>query len=418
MGWSRASARALYKRPRVVTTWSESLTEDNPTSPLPSRSVLDEVVELRRHFHRHPEVSFSEHETSRLLTDRLRQLGLEIKPCPTETGVVALLDTGKPGKTVMLRADIDGLPIHEDSGVDFSSRTDGRMHACGHDAHMAIMVGVARTLVDRIWDIGGRYLFVFQPAEEIVEGAKAMIAKGLLDNHHPDSVIGLHVTSFMESGTVISRPGLMWAGSDAFEIGFSGPGGHGGMMGRRGNVLAAQAFFIERLHTVVEGLEQDGVQCHTTVGDIRSDGAWNIVPRGVLVKGSLRTFNDSLRGQALDRLNDLLRETDSEFGVDSKLDLVHGTVPLMNEPNVTRTVLQVGRSLIGDKASILGRPLTVSDDFAEFLTRIPGCYFMLGAMPKGEPPPAHHSPGFRIDEEALPIGVKVLAGAASRLATE
>jgi amidohydrolase len=394
------------------------LTEENATSPLPSRSVLDEVIELRRHFHRHPEVSFNEHETSRQLTERLRQLGLEIKPCPTETGVVALLDTGKPGKTVMLRADIDGLPIHEESGVEFSSRKDGRMHACGHDAHMAIMVGVARTLVDRVWDIRGRYLFVFQPAEEIVEGAKAMIAKGLLDNHHPDSVIGLHVTSFMESGTVISRPGLMWAGSDAFEIGFSGPGGHGGMMGRRGNVLAAQAFFIERLHTVVEGLEEDGVQCHTTVGDIRSDGAWNIVPRGVLVKGSLRTFNDSLRGQALDRLNDLLRETDSEFGVESKLDLVHGTVPLMNEPNVTRTVLQVGHSLIGDKASILGRPLTVSDDFAEFLTRIPGCYFMLGAMPKGEPPPAHHSPGFRIDEEALPIGVKVLAGAASRLATE
>jgi amidohydrolase len=394
------------------------LTEDHATSPLPSRSVLDEVIELRRHFHRHPEVSFSEHETSRQLTERLLQLGLEIKLCPTETGVVAVLDTGKPGKTVMLRADIDGLPIHEESGVEFSSRTDGRMHACGHDAHMAIMVGVARTLVDRIWDIRGRYLFVFQPAEEIVEGAKAMIAKGLLDDHHPDSVIGLHVTSFMESGTVISRPGLMWAGSDAFEIGFSGPGGHGGMMGRRGNVLAAQAFFIERLHTIVEGLELDGVQCHTTVGDIRSDGAWNIVPRGVLVKGSLRTFNDLLRGQALDRLNDLLRETDSEFDVDSKLDLVHGTVPLMNEPNITKTVLQVGHSLIGDKASILGRPLTVSDDFAEFLTRIPGCYFMLGAMPKGEPPPAHHSPGFRIDEEALPIGVKVLAGAASRLATE
>jgi amidohydrolase len=388
------------------------------TTPLPSRSVIDEVIELRRHFHRHPEVSFSEHETSRQLGERLRQLGLELKPCPTDTGVVALLDTGKPGKTVMLRADIDGLPIHEESGVEFSSRTDGTMHACGHDAHMAIMVGVARTLVDRIWDISGRYLFVFQPAEEIVEGAKAMIAKGLLDAHHPDSVIGLHVTSFIESGTVLSRPGLMWAGSDAFEIGFSGPGGHGGMMGRRGNVLAAQAFFVERLHTVVEGLEQDGVQCHTTVGDIRSDGAWNIVPRGVLIKGSLRTFNAPLREQALLRLNDLLRETDSEFEVASRLDLVHGTVPLMNEPNVTRTVLDVGRSLIGDRASILGRPLTVSDDFAEFLTRIPGCYFMLGAMPKGAPPPAHHSPGFRIDEEALPIGVKVLAGAASRLAAD
>jgi len=385
---------------------------------MPSRSVIEEVLELRRHFHRHPEVSFGEHETSRQLGERLRQLGLELKPCPTETGVVAMLDTGKPGKTVMLRADIDGLPIHEESGVDFSSRADGRMHACGHDAHMAIMVGVARTLVDRIWDVSGRYLFVFQPAEEIVEGAKAMIANGLLDEHHIDSVIGLHIASFLESGTVVSRPGLMWAGSDAFEIGFSGPGGHGGMMGRRGNVLAAQAFFIERLHTIVEGLEQDGVQCHTTVGDVRSDGAWNIVPRGVLVKGSLRTFNAPLREEALGRLRDLLRETDGEFDVRSNLDLVHGTVPLMNAPNVTRTVLDVGRSLIGDQASVLGRPLTVSDDFAEFLTRIPGCYFMLGAMPKGAPPPAHHSPGFRIDEDALPTGVKVLAGAASRLAAE
>jgi len=394
------------------------MSEGQATSPLPSRSVIDEVIELRRDFHRHPEVSFAEHETTRRLSERLRQLGLELKTCPTETGVVAVLDTGRPGKTVMLRADIDALPINEESGVDFASRVDGRMHACGHDAHMAIMVGVARTLVDRIWDVKGKYLFVFQPAEEIVAGAKEMIARGLLDDHHPDVVIGLHVVSFLESGTVISRPGLMWAGSDAFDIKFSGPGGHGGMMGRRGNVLAAQAFFVERLHTVVEGLEHDGVQCHTTIGNISSDGAWNIVPRGVLVQGSLRTFNDSLREQALERLHGLLREAESEFEVRANVDLVHGTVPLMNEPNVTRTVLDVGRELIGDKASVLGRPLTVSDDVAEFLTRVPGCYFMLGAMPAGEAPSAHHSPGFHIDEAALPIGVKVLAGAASRLAAE
>jgi amidohydrolase len=379
---------------------------------------MDEVIELRRHFHRHPEISFGEHETSTFLGERLRQLGLELKRCPTETGVVAMLDTGKPGKTVMLRADIDALPIYEESGVDFPSMTDGRMHACGHDAHMAIMVGVARTIVDRIWDVAGRYLFVFQPAEEIVSGAKAMIANGLLDDHHPDSVIGLHVTSFTEAGTVITKPGLMWAGSDAYEIRFAGPGGHGGMMGRRGNVLSAQAFLLEHLHTVVEGLEQDGVQCHTTVGNINSDGAWNIVPRGVSVKGSLRTFNPTLREKALGRLRDLLLEVDGEFEVKSTLELVHGTVPLMNEPNVTRTVLDVARSVVGDKASVLGRPLTVSDDFAEFLTRIPGCYFMLGAMPTGETPPSHHSPGFHIDESAFEVGVKVLAGTASRLAAE
>ena len=394
------------------------MSDDHVTTPLPSKSVLDDVVDLRRHFHKHPEVSFSELETSGYLINRLRELGLDLETCPTETGAVALLDTGRPGKTVMLRADIDALPIHEESGVDFASRIDGRMHACGHDAHMAMMIGVARTLIDRIWDVGGKYLFVFQPAEEIVEGAKAMIARGLLDDHRPDVVIGLHIASFMESGTVISRPGLLWAGSDAFDISFAGPGGHGGMMGRRGNVLAAQAFFVERLHTIVEGLEQDGVQCHTTVGNISSDGAWNIVPRGVLVQGSLRTFNDELREQALDRLRDLLRETQSEFEVKAKLDLVHGTVPLMNEPNVTRTVLDVGRELIGDRASVLGRPLTLSDDFAEFLTRIPGCYFILGARPDGDTTPAHHSSGFRIDEAALPVGVKVLAGAAARLAAE
>ena len=394
------------------------MSEGRSTSPLPSRSVLDEVIELRRHFHRQPEVSFGEHDTSHRLSERLRELGLELKPCPTETGVVALLDTGKPGKTVMLRADIDALPIHEESGVKFSSDRDGRMHACGHDAHMGIMVGVARTLVDRIWDVDGRFLFVFQPAEEIVSGAKAMIARGLLDDHHPDSVIGLHVTSFTESGTVITKPGLMWAGSDAFEIKFSGPGGHGGMMGRRGNVLSAQAFLVERLHTVVEGLEYEGVQCHTTVGNIFSDGAWNIVPRGVSIKGSVRTFTHDLREQALERLRALLTEADGEFEVQSTLELVHGTVPLMNAPNVTRTVMDVATSLIGDKASILGRPLTVSDDFAEFLTRIPGCYFMLGVMPPGAPPPAHHSPGFKIDESALEVGVKVLAGTASRLAAD
>jgi amidohydrolase len=390
--------------------------EGRATTPLPSQSVLDEVRELRRHLHMHPEVSFQEHATSRELADRLKQLGLDLKRCPTETGVVAMLDTGRPGKTVMLRADIDALPIHEESGVDFSSKTDGRMHACGHDAHMAMMVGVARTLVERIWDVGGRYLFVFQPAEEIVEGAKAMIAGGLLDDHQPDFVIGLHITSFTESGTVITKPGLLWAGSDAFDVRFDGPGGHGGMMGRRGNVLAAQAFFVERLHTVVEGLEHEDTQCHVTVGNISGDGAWNIVPRGVLVQGSLRTFNHELREQALERLGDLLRETDTEFEVRSRLALVHRTVPLMNEPNVTRTVLEVGKELVGEKASLLGRPLTVSDDFAEFLTRIPGCYFMLGARPPGEEPPAHHSPGFRIDEEALRVGVMMMAGAASRLA--
>ncbi len=387
--------------------------------PQPSPAVLDEVVETRRHLHANPEVSWEERSTSAFVTERLAAAGLRIDGCPTDTGAVAFLDTGRPGQTVLLRADIDALPILEESGVPFASASEGRMHACGHDAHTAIMLGVARTLAEQAHRLDGSFLFVFQPAEEVVSGAKAMIAKGLLDRYDASAVLGLHVWAPGDSGFVLARPGLQWAGCDFFEIAVQGPGGHGGVIKRKGNVIAAQAFVLERLPGIVQGLVFDGVECHTTVGDIRTDGAWNIVPRSVQVRGSLRTFTPEFREEALGRLRELLLETDSEFEVSSRLDLSFGSVPLLNDPNVTRTVTEVATELIGDRMQHLGRPLTVGDDVAEFLTRIPGCYFMLGARPPdAETPPAHHSPTFRIDEAALPIGVKVLAGAAARLAAE
>ncbi|GAC1613280.1 MAG: amidohydrolase [Candidatus Dormibacteraceae bacterium] len=385
--------------------------------PEPTPSTLAEVIDVRRHLHRHPEVSWGEHQTSRMITHRLETLGLDIHPCPTETGAVATLDGGKPGKTILIRADIDALPILEESGVDFPSTAEGTMHACGHDGHTAMLLGVARTLSEMAEDLPGRYLFVFQPAEEIVSGAKAMIAGGLLDQHHADFAIGLHLAAWLESGTVVTKPGLLWGGSDAFEVTFRGPGGHGGMMGRAGNVINAQAFLVERLHTIVEGLEAEGANCHTTIGDVRTDGAWNIVPRHALVKGSLRTFTDALRTEALQRLEDLLLETRSEFSVDAELKLVHGTVPTINHPSPTEIVMATARELVGEKSSLLARPMTVSDDVAEFLTRIPGCYFELGAKPPElEQPTAHHSPFFLIDEAAFATGVRVLAGSAVRLA--
>src|SRR5215831_21352032 len=205
-----------------------------PPLPEPSRDTLDEVVDNRRHFHRHPEVSFAEHETSRFIQDRLRGLGLDVRECPTPTGALAVLDTGRPGRTVMLRADIDALPILEESGVDFASSHEGRMHACGHDAHTAILLGAARALAGRAEDLRGSYLFCFQPAEEIVSGAREMIARGLFEQHNPDVTIGLHMASWLPTGHVSTRPGLLWAGSDAFELTMRGPGGHGGMIKRAG----------------------------------------------------------------------------------------------------------------------------------------------------------------------------------------
>src|SRR5215831_3399204 len=385
----------------------------------PSAAVLDEVVDTRRDLHRRPEVSFAEHETSRFVEARLRDIGLDVRECPTDTGALAVLDTGRPGRTVMLRADIDALPILEESGVPFASSHEGRMHACGHDAHTAILLGAARALAERAEDLRGSYLLCFQPAEEIVSGAREMIARGLFDRHHPEVTVGLHMASWLPTGTVTTRPGLLWAGSDAFEVVMRGPGGHGGMMKRVGNVISAQAFLLERLHLVVDELEHEGTGCHCTVGDVRGDGAWNVVPRAVTVRGSVRTFTPELRAEALQRLRDLLVETDTEFQIRSDLRLVHGTVPVFNDPNVTATVLDVGRQLVGERASRLGAPLTVSDDMGEFLTRIPGCYFMLGARPPdAEVAPAHHSPTFRIDEASFATGVRMMVATAARLAAE
>lgn len=387
------------------------------TEPEPSRAVLDEVVDVRRHLHGHPEVGFEEHETSRLIRERLSAAGVEIGACPTETGAIGVLRGGRPGRTVLLRADIDGLPIVEESGVPFASKIEGRMHACGHDGHTAILLGVAAALAERADDLPGSYVFLFQPAEEIISGAREMIARGVLQQYPADAAIGLHLGSFLESGSVITRPGLLWAGCDAFEVTISGPGGHGGMMGRQGNVVSAHAFFLERLHTIVDGLEADGAACHTTVGQVFTDGFFNIVPRHATLRGTVRTFTPELRAEAMDRLRGLLLETDTEFHVTSEVRMVYETVPLYNEPNVTATVLAAGREVAGERASVLGRPLTVSDDMAEFLTHIPGCYFMVGARPPdAEEAPAHHSPTFRIDESALEVGVRVMLKSAVRLA--
>ena len=383
----------------------------------PSQAILDQVVDVRRHLHSRPETGFEEHETTRLIREHLASAGVEIGDCPTETGAVGILTGGKPGRTVLLRADIDALPILEESGVDFASGVEGRMHACGHDAHTAILLGVARALAARREDVAGSYVFLFQPAEEIISGARAMIAGGVLQQYPADAAIGLHVASFLDSGTVVTRPGLLWSGCDAFEITVSGPGGHGGMMGRKGNVVSAQAFVLERLHTIVEGLVAEDTQCHTTVGQVMTDGFFNIVPRRATLRGTVRTFTPELREEAMDRLRGLLLETDTEFSVTSDVKVVYETVPLFNDPDVTSTVLEVGNELLGPRASVLGRPLTVSDDMAEFLTHIPGCYFMLGARPADtEEPPAHHSPTFRIDEAALAVGVQMMLGSAQKLA--
>src|ERR1700722_3649155 len=258
-------------------------------------AVLDEVegpmVEIRRDLHAPPELAFEEHRTSQVITDRLVELGYEIRPCPTITGVVARLEGSRPGKRVMVRADMDALPVSEErTDIAYASLNEGVMHACGHDVHVAGLLGVADLLARRRDELSGSFTLLFQPAEESVSGAKAMIDGGVLDDNPVDFVIGAHVTSLAPVGFVATRAGILMSQAQMISVRLDGKGGHGAMATTEGNVILAVSYLAPRLASVVEGLVYEGTQCACSAGVIEAGTANNVVPRHASLKGTMRTF--------------------------------------------------------------------------------------------------------------------------------
>ena len=257
---------------------------------------MDEVIDIRRHLHRHPEVSFDEHQTSNLITRRLESYGLTIHPCPTETGAVATLDGGKPGKTILIRADIDALPILEESGVDFPSAVEGRMHACGHDGHTAILLGLARTLSDLRDEIHGEVRLLFQPAEEVTEsGARHLIETGALEG--VDAVIGLHLISSIETGVISLTKGPIMAAADTFEITVTGKGGHGGYPHEAIDPLMIAAGLVGQLQTIVSRRVSPMDPAVVSVGSFHAGSAPNIIPGTATLAGTVRTLSEKVRAK-------------------------------------------------------------------------------------------------------------------------
>ncbi len=376
----------------------------------------DEMVDTRRDLHRHPELSFEEHRTTSLIADRLGATGLDVRPCPTPTGAVAVLEGGRPGRTVLLRADIDALPVTEATGLPFASTVDGVMHACGHDAHAAMLLGAAGALAGMAGDLAGRYLFVFQPAEERVSGARAMVDGGLLEEHEPAVAIGCHVASMAPTGLVGSRAGVLMAGSLALRITARGSGGHGALQPRAGNVVLAAARVADRLDGVVTGMSTDGTACVCSPGLFHAGTAPNVVPTEAVVQATLRTFDDGQRSAALAALDALVAETGTEFEVDIEVIRSDVCEAVRNDADVTAAALAAARHVVGDGALVLPGPVAASDDVAVFLERVPGCYLIVGAAKGDGSSGLHHTPTFDIDEGALAIGASVLALAAVDLA--
>jgi amidohydrolase len=374
----------------------------------------ERLIDLRRDFHRHPELAHQEHRTAGIVAERLRGLGLdEVRTDVGQTGVVGVLTGGRPGRTVMLRADMDALPLAEaDRGQAYLSVNPGSHHACGHDGHMAILLTTAELLASRRRELPGIVTFVFQPAEERVGGAAGMLAEGALEPR-PEACFGLHLWNDLEVGQVDARPGPVYASADAFVITLSGPGGHGAMPHQVPDPVVAGAQLIVALQTLVSRDAPPMEPAVLTFGSIHGGTAPNIIPTRVELQGTLRVFDPALRKRLLDRLQEQVQCIATAFRVDADFRMTDACPACINDASMSALVHGVAERVVGPRQVLSRTQTTGADDMSLFLDEVPGCYFFVGAAnaERGLASP-HHSPTFDFDERALDIGVQVLTSTA------
>ena len=378
--------------------------------------VNESMVDLRHDLHAHPELAFQERRTTHVVRDRLVELGWELASCPTETGAVAVLRGAKPGRRVMIRADIDGLPVTEENQISFASVNDGVMHACGHDVHTAGLLGIADLLSRRQDELAGEFTLLFQPAEEALGGAVAMIEGGVLIANPVDVVIGAHVSSLAPLGFVGTKPGVMMSEAASLSVHIRGKGGHGAMASVEGNVILAVSHLAPRLGEVVDGLSFEGTNCACSAGVINAGTAMNVVPRHAVMRGTLRTFTPEQHVEALDRMNSLLRELEAMFVVECSLELTDLAPAVVNNADIYEQVMKSATKVVGASGVMTIPPFTPSDDVSEFLNRVPGCYMFIGGANDDGSSGMHHSPDFQVQDGACRILAGVLAQSAVDLA--
>jgi amidohydrolase len=316
----------------------------------------------------------------------------------------------------MIRADIDGLPVTEENQISFASVNDGVMHACGHDVHTAGLLGIADLLSRRQDELAGEFTLLFQPAEEALGGAVAMIEGGVLIANPVDVVIGAHVSSLAPLGFVGTKPGVMMSEAASLSVHIRGKGGHGAMASVEGNVILAVSHLAPRLGEVVDGLSFEGTNCACSAGVINAGTAMNVVPRHAVMRGTLRTFTPEQHVEALDRMNSLLRELEAMFVVECSLELTDLAPAVVNNADIYEQVMKSAAKVVGASAVMTIPPFTPSDDVSEFLNRVPGCYMFIGGANDDGSSGMHHSPDFQVQDGACRILAGVLAQSAVDLA--
>ncbi len=380
-----------------------------------ANAIEDQLVAWRREIHMHPELGFEEMRTSRLVADTLREMGIEIEVGVAETGVVARIGEGRPA--VGIRADMDALPIQEANDVPYRSQTTGLMHACGHDAHTSILLGVAKVLNDLPDRPAGEIRLLFQPSEEKWRetdghsGGSLMVEEEALDGL--DAVIACHVASNTPVGEVEVTDGFSLAAPDTFEAKIIGEGTHGAAPHNGLDPIWLQAQVVNTLQAIRSRRRDPTERSVVTIGSIHAGVADNVIPNEVIMRGTIRTFEQEAR-EAIHRLVDEAFALVRHFGGDYELKISTGYPALYNDPGVADLIRRAGKDLLGEEMSGEGAPIMAGEDFAFMTQKAPGAMMRLGAKLDDLNRP-HHSPIFDIHEGCLPIGVGVLVESALRL---
>jgi amidohydrolase len=384
-----------------------------------AENLFAQAIAWRRDLHQHPELCFQEVRTAGLVARTLIELGYEVRTGVAKTGVVALLQGSRPGPTVMLRADMDALPIQEISDAPYASQVPGVMHACGHDGHVAIGLAAATLLARHAGKLPGRILFVFQPAEERLGGAAAMVAAGMLADPAPDAAFALQLWNMIPMGRVVAQAGPMMAAADVLQITVRGKGGHGAHPHETVDAIAVTGQVLSALQTIVSRNVDPQETAVLTIGTVHGGTAFNVIAETVELQGTIRTFSPAVRETVLTRLKVLLDGVIAGMGARYELNVQRVAPAVINDPTMTEIARAAAIQVVGNTAVIWHAPLMVSEDFSEFANRVPACFMLLGSgnAELGLNAP-HHNPRFDIDERALPIGAALLATTATRFLME
>jgi len=369
------------------------------------------TIDMRRELHRIPETAFGEEKTSAFVSQCLRRLGLKVEIGIAKTGVVGLLELGKGGKTLMIRADMDALPVQEKTGLPFASTHEGVMHACGHDAHMAMALGAAAVLSGIKGELKGNIKFVFQPAEEGPGGAKPMIEAGVLKNPKVDFVTGCHLHESAE-GTIGVRPGCVLAANDRFELKIVGRGGHGAMPHLCVDPIDVGVQVINALQRMASRQINPLSPVVLTIGSFHAGTAFNIIPGEAELSGTTRTFDRAIWDSWQQRMERIIKGVCEAMGAGYEFKFFRGYPPTVNDEALAEMVRRSASQVVGEGNVFEPDPIMAGDDMSYFLEKVPGFFFFLGVGRENSAP--LHNSRFDFSEEVLPRGVEMY----SRLACE